>query len=62
MNAITTMQRGLMYIRVIVDGKEMITMMDKGDTNNFVILRIVDKFGLSMTKVTTKIKVVRSAT
>lgn len=51
-----------MYIQITVDGKEVLAMMNKGTTSNFVSSKIVEKLGLSMTQVATKIKAVNSAT
>ncbi|CAI9756164.1 unnamed protein product [Fraxinus pennsylvanica] len=50
-NAITTLQRGLMYVQVTIDGTEVLGMMDTGATNNFISSRIVEKMGLIMTQV-----------
>ena len=63
-NAITTENpssfKGLMYLKVMVNGHAVQAMLDTGATNNFVSQRLVGSLGLTVSKCSSKIKAVNS--
>lgn len=56
----TPTPRGLMYVSVVVNGQEVLAMVDTGATNNFVAEREVDKLKLNLQENASKIKAVNS--
>lgn len=64
LNAITTEKevpfKGLMYVDVVVNGKETRAMVDSGATNNFMAEREAKRLGLAVVKTDYKFKAVNS--
>lgn len=64
LNAITMEKqaqfKGLLYVKVRVNGQELNAMMDSSATNNFVSQRKVVKLGLTVAKNSSKLKAVNS--
>lgn len=56
----TAATKGLMYIRAIVNGKEISAMVDTGATHNFVTDRMVGQLGLQVKEHPSRIKAVNS--
>ncbi|KAK4383414.1 Transposon Ty3-I Gag-Pol polyprotein [Sesamum angolense] len=54
-------QKGLMYVRVQINGKAVITMLDLGATHNFVADREIQKLGLTLAQHSSRIKVTSEA-
>ena len=65
LNAITTEKqaplKGLMYVAVMVNGKEVRAMIDTGATNNFVSRHEAERLGLKIVQNASKLKAVNSA-
>ncbi|KAL0328234.1 UNVERIFIED_CONTAM: Transposon Ty3-G Gag-Pol polyprotein [Sesamum calycinum] len=53
-------QKGLMYVRVHINGKAVMAMLDSGATYNFVANREIQKLGLTLTQHSSRIKAVNS--
>ncbi|KAK4426951.1 hypothetical protein Salat_1463900 [Sesamum alatum] len=53
-------QKGLLYVRVLVNGKKVMAMIDTSATHNFVAEREIQKFGMSLTQHCSRIKAVNS--
>ncbi|KAK4431227.1 hypothetical protein Salat_0884800 [Sesamum alatum] len=51
-------QKGWLYVRVLVNGKEVMAMIDTDATHNFVAEREIQKLGLSLTQHCSRIKAV----
>ncbi|KAK4423142.1 hypothetical protein Salat_1896900 [Sesamum alatum] len=51
-------QKGLMYVRVQVNGKEVMAMVDSGATHNFVADYEIQMLGLSLTQYSSRLKAV----
>ncbi|KAL0358223.1 UNVERIFIED_CONTAM: Transposon Ty3-G Gag-Pol polyprotein [Sesamum calycinum] len=49
---------GLMYVRVQINGKAVMAMLDSGTTHNFVADREIQKLGLTLAQHSSRIKVV----
>ncbi|KAL0364744.1 UNVERIFIED_CONTAM: Retrovirus-related Pol polyprotein from transposon.6 [Sesamum angustifolium] len=54
-------QKGLMYVRVQINGKAVMAMLDSGATHNFVADREIQKLGLTLAQHASRIKAVNSA-
>ncbi|KAK4394405.1 hypothetical protein Sango_1911300 [Sesamum angolense] len=53
-------QKGLMYVRVQINGKAVMAMLDSGATHNFVADREIQKLGLTLAQHSSRIKAVNS--
>ena len=53
-------QKGLMYVKVHVNGIEVLAMLDTGATNNFVADGVARKLGLQVVRNSSKLKTVNS--
>ncbi|KAL0373605.1 UNVERIFIED_CONTAM: hypothetical protein Sradi_3276200 [Sesamum radiatum] len=53
-------QKGLMYVRVLINSKAVMAMVDTGATHNFVADREVQKLGLTLAHHSSRIKAVNS--
>ncbi|KAL0387745.1 UNVERIFIED_CONTAM: hypothetical protein Sradi_2656300 [Sesamum radiatum] len=53
-------QKGLMYVRVQINGKAVMAMLDSGATHNFVADREIQKLRLTLTQHSSRIKAVNS--
>ncbi|KAL0336593.1 UNVERIFIED_CONTAM: hypothetical protein Sradi_4871200 [Sesamum radiatum] len=53
-------QKGLMYVRVQINGKAVMAMLDSGATHNFVADREIQKLGLTLAQHSSSIKAVNS--
>ncbi|KAL0294924.1 UNVERIFIED_CONTAM: hypothetical protein Sradi_6859800 [Sesamum radiatum] len=51
-------QKGLMYIRVQINGKVLMAMVDTGTTHDVVVDREIQKLGLTLTQHSNRIKTV----
>ncbi|KAG8374924.1 hypothetical protein BUALT_Bualt10G0046200 [Buddleja alternifolia] len=52
--------KGLMYVKITVNGKVVMEMIDTGATHNFVAEREIQKLGLNVSEHSSRIKVVNS--
>ncbi|KAL0305330.1 UNVERIFIED_CONTAM: hypothetical protein Sangu_3037600 [Sesamum angustifolium] len=53
-------QKGLMYVRVQINGKAVMAMLDSSATHNFVADREIQKLGLTLAQHSSRIKTVNS--
>ncbi|KAK4383420.1 hypothetical protein Sango_2777800 [Sesamum angolense] len=53
-------QKGLMYVRVQINGKAVMAMLDSGVTHNFVVDREIQKLGLTLAQHSSRIEAVNS--
>ena len=52
--------KGLMYVAVKINGREILAMLDTGATNNFLAERVANVLGLDLTASSSRLKAVNS--
>ncbi|KAL3626938.1 hypothetical protein CASFOL_029249 [Castilleja foliolosa] len=55
-----SVHKGLMYVRVLVNGQDALAMIDSGATHNFVSEREIARLGLGLSKLARYVKAVNS--